>query len=105
VVEELRRSCLTSHHRPILRKSMRRLNHDNAAPTTPSFSTESAQSRRHTNTPVSEPASFQTPLIARNIFGAHFRQTELSFLKFPADKDEALLFGVAQSFQTCAFGR
>jgi len=64
-----------------------------------------AQSGRHTNTTGSEPASFQTPLIARNVFGAHFRQTELSFLKFPADKDEALLFGVAQSFQTCAFRR
>lgn len=27
VIKELRRSCLTSHHRSILRKSMRRLNH------------------------------------------------------------------------------
>jgi hypothetical protein len=32
VVEELRRSCLASHHRSILRKSMQRLNHDIGGP-------------------------------------------------------------------------
>jgi hypothetical protein len=50
-----------------------------------------------------EPASFQTPLVAFNIFEAALCQTELSFLKFPADKDEALLFGFAQSLQARAF--
>jgi hypothetical protein len=35
VVEELRRSCLTSHLRSILRKSMQRSNHGVRVPTTP----------------------------------------------------------------------
>ncbi|WP_405048991.1 MULTISPECIES: hypothetical protein [unclassified Rhizobium] len=51
----------------------------------------------------SEPASFQTPLIAPDIVGAQLCQTELSFLKFPADQDEALLFGFAQCLKACAF--
>ncbi|WP_375164714.1 hypothetical protein [Rhizobium hidalgonense] len=51
----------------------------------------------------SEPASFQPPFVAPDIFGAQLCQTELSFLKFPADQDEALLFGFAQCLQTCAF--
>ncbi|WP_170318983.1 hypothetical protein [Agrobacterium tumefaciens] len=37
VVEELRRSCLASHHRSILRKSMQRLNHDIGGPAMPIF--------------------------------------------------------------------
>jgi hypothetical protein len=37
VVEKLRWSCLTSHHRSILRKSMRRLNHDIDTPAMPIF--------------------------------------------------------------------
>ena len=52
----------------------------------------------------SEPASFQTPLVALDIFGAQLCQTELSFLKFPADQDEALLFSFLQCLQACAFG-
>ncbi|WP_206616078.1 hypothetical protein [Rhizobium hidalgonense] len=51
----------------------------------------------------SEPASFQPPFVAPDIFGAQLCQTELSFLKFPADQDEALLFGFAQCLQACAF--
>jgi hypothetical protein len=51
----------------------------------------------------SEPASFKTPLVALDIFGAQLCQTELSFLKFPADQDEALLFGFAHWLQACAF--
>lgn len=50
-----------------------------------------------------EPASFQTPPVALNIFGAFFRKAELSLLKFPADKDEALLFSLAECFQARSF--
>ncbi|MFW8584438.1 hypothetical protein ACOJBM_04440 [Rhizobium beringeri] len=39
VVDELRRSLLTCHHRSILRKSMRRLNHGPAANNNAEFST------------------------------------------------------------------
>jgi hypothetical protein len=51
-----------------------------------------------------EPSSLETPLVAFDIFVAPLCQTELTFLKFPADKDEALFFGFAQSFQARAFG-
>nr|WP_196237501.1 hypothetical protein [Rhizobium leguminosarum] len=51
----------------------------------------------------SEPARFQTTLVALDIVGAQLRQTELPFLKFPADQDEALLFGFAQCLQAGAF--
>jgi hypothetical protein len=47
VIKELRRSCLTSHHRSILRKSIRRLNHGSLVPTTLSFSTVSANSSHY----------------------------------------------------------
>jgi len=39
------------------------------------------------------------------MFRAQLCQTELSFLKLPADNDEALLFGFAQSLQAYAFRR
>jgi hypothetical protein len=44
VLEELQLPDI--HHHSILRKSTRRLNHDNAAPTTSNFSTASAHRRR-----------------------------------------------------------
>ena len=58
----------------------------------------------HSGGTGSEPASFQTPLVALDIFRAQLCQTELSFLKFPADQDEALLFSFGQCLQACAFG-
>lgn len=51
----------------------------------------------------SELARFQTPLVALDIVGAQLCQTELPFLKFPADQDEALLLGFAQCLQAGAF--
>lgn len=51
----------------------------------------------------SELARFETPLVALDIVGAQLCQTELPFLKFPADQDEALLFGFVQCLQAGAF--
>ncbi len=45
---------------------------------------------------TSEPAGFQTSLVALDIFEAKAGQAELSFLEFAADQNEALLFGFAQ---------
>jgi hypothetical protein len=43
--EEIKKSCLASHHRPIHRKSMRGLDHDSMVATTLSFSTVSVLTR------------------------------------------------------------
>jgi hypothetical protein len=53
---------------------------------------------------ASELAGLETPLVALDMVQAARSQAELSFLKFPADRDEALLLGFVQCLQTCAFG-
>jgi hypothetical protein len=50
-------------------------------------------------------ASFQATPVALEVFGAACRQSELSFLKFPTNLDEALLFGFIQCPQAGPFGR